>query len=87
MLKMRDLESCFKTAREKGVAYIGVKFKNEKFERPEIIINESEDFDKKLEYYKKYYNDDLILNEFSGRRIVGLSYGDSLGYIENELLW
>ena len=87
MLKMQDLESCFKTAKEEGVAFIGIKFKVEKFERPEIVINELEDFDKKLEYYKKYYNDDLVLRESRGRRIIGLSYGDSLCYIENELLW
>ena len=33
------------------------------------------------------YNDDLTLKELNGIRIIGISYADSLGYIENELLW
>ena len=87
MLKMSDLEFSFKTAKDKGVAYIGIKVEIKGFERPEIIINESENFDKKLEHYKRMYNDDLTLKELNGIRIIGISYADSLGYIENELLW
>lgn len=87
MLKMSDLELCFKKAKEKGVAYVGIKIQDEGYERPEIVINELEDFEKKLKYYKECYNEDLNSKNFNGIKIIGISYADSLGYIENELLW
>lgn len=58
----------------------------EGFPKAEIIINENENFDKKFDYYKKTYHEDLTLKAFSGIRIVGFTYGDSFQEIEKDLI-
>lgn len=58
----------------------------EGFKKPEIIINENANFDKKFDYYKKAYNKDLILRTFDGIKIIGFIYGDAFEEIEKGLL-
>ena len=58
----------------------------EGFPKSEIIINDNENFDKKLSYYKNSYNQDLTLKTFSGIKIVGFTYGDSFETIEKDLI-
>ena len=55
----------------------------------EIIINPKENFDAKLEYYDKAYNDNLELNSCSDIRIVsaaGLWDGMTVPEIEDILM-
>jgi len=85
MLTMKNLELCFETAKEQGFTYIGIKIHMDGFPLPEIIINPNANFDKKLEYYKNAYNDDLTLKSFNGIKIIGFSYGDSYEEIEEDL--
>ena len=40
------------------------------FPKPEVIVNSSENFEEKLKYYEKAYNDNLELNTFNKIRIV-----------------
>ena len=54
------------------------------FRDPEIIINSYENFDSKLEYYKKAYDEDLKLKTFDGIRITDFTYGDSFAKIEYD---
>ena len=56
------------------------------FTKPEIIINESENFDSKLAYYKKAYNEDLTLKAFNGIKIIGFTFGDNFSEIEDDLI-
>ena len=56
------------------------------FLKPEIIINENENFDSKFAYYKKAYNEGLTLKTFNGIKIVGFTYGNSFEEIEKDLL-
>lgn len=56
------------------------------FKNPEIIINENANFDKKFDYYKKAYNENLTLKTFKGIKIVGFSYGNTFKEIEKDLL-
>ena len=86
MLTMKNLELCFESAKEQGFSYVGVKIKMEGFEEPEVIINPNANFDNKLEYYKKAYNDDLTLKSFNGIKIIGFSYGDTYDEIEMDLV-
>ena len=86
MLTMENLEVCFNSAKEQGYPYVGVKIKMEGFEEAEVIINPIANFDKKLEYYKNAYNDDLTLKSFNGIKIIGFSYGDTYDEIEMDLV-
>lgn len=84
-LKMKNLEECFKGAKESNATYIAVSVKNENSESAELIINPNVNFDDKLEYYKKAYSDDLILKNCDKIRITGFTYGDTLADIEADL--
>lgn len=53
--------------------------------QPEIIINQIEDFNKKLDYCKRTYNYDLTLKGFNEARIVEFAYGDSLQEVQEGL--
>lgn len=85
-LTVDNLEKCFYEASHKGAKYVGVKIQMQGFPKPEIIINENENFDSKVAYYKKAYNDNLILKSFEGVKIVGFTYGDSFEAIEHDLM-
>ena len=81
-----NLERCFNTAKELNKKYVGVKIEMEGFPKPEIIINENGNFDSKLVYYKKAYNEDLTLKAFNGIRIIGFTFGESFDDIEEDLI-
>ena len=86
MLTMANLKACFESAKEQGHSYIGVKIKMEGFEDSEVIINPNANFNKKLEYYKNAYNDDLTLKTFNGIKIIGFTFGDTYDEIEMDLV-
>lgn len=52
-------------------------------EKPEVIINERENFANKLKYYKLAYNDDLVLKTYDGIRITNIVYGNTYGELED----
>ena len=85
MVNLNKLEKCFEVAKETNQNFIGVLIQMQGFEKPELIINQSENFDTKLAYYKKAYNEDLTLKTFNGIKIIGYAFGTSLGDIYNFL--
>ena len=85
-LTIDNLEKCFHAASQQDKKYIGVLIEMQGFPRPEVIINESANFDSKFAYYKKAYNDDLTLKTFNGIRIIGFTYGNEFADIEYDLL-
>ena len=85
-LTMNDLETCFYIASKRGIKYVGVKIQMQGFLKPEIIINENENFDSKFAYYKKAYNEELTLKTFNGIKIVDFTYGNSFEEIEKDLI-
>ena len=85
-MKFKNLEKCFCEASKQCKKYVGVKIKMQSFPNPEIIINENDNFDSKLDYYKKAYNEDLTLKTFNGIKIIGFTYGDSFKDIEEDLI-
>ena len=84
-LTMTDLENVFKRAIETEEHYIGVRIETRGSEKPEIIINPTENFEVKLEYYKKAYNNDLTLKSFNGIKITGFIYGYDFAEIQDWL--
>ena len=85
-MNIENLEKCFYEASKQDKKYVGVKIQMKGFTKPEIIINENENFDSKFAYYKKAYNEDLTLKTFNGIRIAGFTYGDSFKDIEKDLI-
>lgn len=85
ILKMTSLEKCFKAAKDSEAQWIGVCIKTEGHPEEEIIINPKENFDVKLEYYKKAYTDDLVLKTYDGIKIVGFTYADDFTEIQSDL--
>lgn len=85
-MNVKGLEKCFCEASHEEAKYVGVKIQMQGFPKPEIIINENENFDSKFAYYKKAYNDDLTLKTFNGIRIIGFTYGNSFKDIEKDLI-
>lgn len=83
---IKNLENCFDEAIKQNKKYVGVKIRMQDFPRAEIIINERENFEKKLHYYKNAYSEDLSLKTSSGIRIVGFTYGDTFKDIEEDLM-
>ncbi|WP_346961370.1 hypothetical protein [Clostridium sp.] len=86
ILTMENLEMCFRLAKARKQNYIGIKVSVPNSKEDEVIINPNANFDNKLEYYKKAYNDNLTLKSFNQIRITGFTYGNSYGEIENDLI-
>ena len=87
MLALKNLEKCFYGASQAEEEYVGVKIEMQGFPEPEIIINKSPNFDEKLAYYKKAYNEDLTLKAFNGIKIIGFTSGDTFAEIEYQLVY
>lgn len=85
-LFMRDLESCFEMATRLSYTYIGVKLDIVGFEKPEIVINSKENFDDKLDYFKRAYDENLMLVNNPNIRIVGFAAADTFEDLEEMLV-
>jgi len=71
--KMSDLEFIIKQAIRSKIS-VGVFIEMHGFEMPEIIINPPENLEKKLEYYKATYNENLEHKNAKGIRIIGYMF-------------
>jgi len=78
---MNDLIRVFDDANE-GYQYVGVLIQMEGFPMPELIINENANFDKKLEYYKKTYDENCNHKFAKGIKIIDACCGDYLESLE-----
>lgn len=85
-MEFNNLQNCFTNAILQDKKYVGVKIEMEGFPKAEIIINDKENFESKFAYYKKAYDENLVLKSFNGIKIVGFAYGDSFEEIEYELI-
>lgn len=83
--KLAKLEQCFNVAKETNQTFIGVLVEMQGFEKAELIINKRENFDSKLAYYKKAYDDNLVLKTFNGIKIIGFAFGTDLNDISDYL--
>lgn len=84
-MKITCLEKCFKAAMDLDVKFIAVKILKDEQEKPEVIINQQQNFESKLAYYTEAYNEDLTLKTYSGIRIVGFAFGNSFSEIQAKL--
>jgi len=84
-LSIDNLNIMVDRALKHDATFIGVKIKMQGFEKPEIIINQVENFKTKLEYYNKAYNRNLTLKAFNGIKIIGFTFAYSYEEIEKIL--
>lgn len=82
---IRSLEKCFQMAVNVGAKFVGVEVLMDQMDKPEIIINPSENIKFKLDYYRNAYNDNLVLKNCDRIRIVAFTYGNSLDEIKEKL--
>lgn len=68
----------YKSVMKQGYKYIGVEVIVEGNIDPEYIINKASNFNSKLEYYKKAYNDDMQLIANNSISIVNIIAGNRL---------
>ena len=70
MSKKEQLIEVFNEAVQLFSDFVAVAIETRGSEGIEIIINPRENLRDKLEYYKKAYNNDLVLNTFDGIKII-----------------
>ncbi|MFL1672651.1 hypothetical protein [Paenibacillus dendritiformis] len=85
-LSSESMIDCFNHAKELGVKFIGVKIQMDGFPKDEVIINECENIDDKVAYYKKTYDNDLNHRFAQGIKITGFGFGDTFMDIQHQLL-
>jgi len=71
--KISDLEFIIKQAIKTKVN-VGVFIEMPGFESPEIIINPVENLEKKIEYYKNIYDENLNHKHAEGIKIIGYAF-------------
>ena len=84
-MTLSKLENCFKVAKETNQKFVGVLIQMQGFSKPELIVNENDNFENKIAYYSKAYNEDLTLKTFNGIKIIGFACGSSLDDIYNVI--
>lgn len=85
-LTIEYLSSTFERAKELDYRFAGVLIEMEDFDRPEVIINQVENFDRLIAYYKKTYNENLSHKFHEGKRIIAVTFGNSFSEIEKYLI-
>ena len=85
MNDLSKLENCFNVAKETNQKFVGVLIQAPGSQKPELIINENENIDAKLAYYKKAYNEDLTLKAVNAIKIVGYAFGSNLNDVYDYL--
>jgi flavodoxin len=85
-LTMEKLISTFEDAIDFNVKYVAVKIQMDEFAKPEIIVNERENFADKLSYYRSAYDFNLTLKTRSSIKIVDCTYGNTFKELEDYLV-
>lgn len=82
---MTELVHIFDEAKDGEWEYVGVKIHMDGFPKDEVIINEKDNIDTKLEYYQKTYDANCNHKFAKGISIVGAAYANSLDDIAMDL--
>lgn len=85
-LTLENLRNVIEGAITYNNNYIGVAIQMKDMPEREIIINPNDNFEDKLNYYTKAYNEDLTLKANPDIKIVGITFGDSFEEIQDDLM-
>jgi hypothetical protein len=83
MTKKEKITDIFNTAIINKNEYIAVAVETRGSNDIEIIINPNSNFEKKLSYYTRSYNDDMVLNTYDGIKVVAAITFDYDMYVES----
>lgn len=73
-----NLIELFDFAIKSNMKYVAVEIDNSDYGKPEIIINERENFKDKFDYYLKAYDDNLILKSCAKIKIKNVFFSKNL---------
>ncbi|AFQ44186.1 hypothetical protein [Desulfosporosinus meridiei] len=85
-LTLEYLSCTFERAKELDYQYVGVQIEIDGFIKPEIIINQVDNFESLLAYYKKTFKKNLTHKYIKGKRISAVTFGNSFSDIERYLI-
>lgn len=85
-LTMDALEHAIHTADFNGYRFFGILVEMDGFPKSEVIINEQENFQDKLEYYLKTYDENLNHKFAKGIRIVGYAFAMNFDELQADLI-
>lgn len=80
-----DLEEFYKLGMKNKVGFIGMQILAKGCNKPEIIINPTENFQQKLDYIRNAYDEDLRLKACKDIKIVALVCGNNFDELEKAL--
>ena len=84
MTRKEQLIQCISHAMKYGMQYIGVVVKLPSG-CEELIVNKSQSFIEKIEYYDMAYDDDLKMIDCPDIEIIDFTTSNSLFHIEGEI--
>lgn len=85
-LNKESLKNCFDKAKLENANFVGMFIEMPNFEKPELIVNQKENFDKKLEYLLNTYDEHLEHKYSKGVSIIKFAYGKTIEEVTNNLL-
>jgi len=86
ILTLTDLKKAFETAQNKEYQFVGIAVTIPNTDEFEVIINHKANFDEKLDYYLKTYNEDLTHKHAAGIAIVDFAFANTFEEIQQQLL-
>lgn len=84
--KMKDLVEALNYSMQVKKKYFAIAVTLPDTDEVELIINTTPNFQNKLDYYMRSYDENLIHNMNAKIRIVAFTYGDNLAQIEYDLM-
>lgn len=79
---INDLAICFSDAKLYKGKYVAVEVEMNGYDKNEIIVNEHENIDSKLEYYLNVYDENLEHKHSPGIRIIDFTYFNKFEELE-----
>jgi len=85
-LTIEYLGTTLERAKELDYQFVGFLIEMDGFIKPEIIINQVDNFDSILAYYKRIFNENLNHKFIAGKKISAFTFGNSFSEIQDYLL-
>jgi hypothetical protein len=84
---MKNLIICFEYAKSHitEADYIALLIEMPEFEKPELIVDPKENYDKKLEYLQDAYDENLNHKHSKGVRIIAFASGNEIDELAEGL--
>ncbi len=85
-LTIEYLSNSVELAKELDYLFVGVLIEMDGVNKPQLVVNQVEDFDSILAYFARIYKENLNQKFTTGKRISAFTFGNSLSEVEKYLL-